>query len=135
MHYTVVEDLDGLGIQHLNLDAWHKYVICARICQDYFPELVKQIIIIRAPAIFKTIMKIIQHCFDEGVRDKMIVLDVQETRLGLMKYIDSKWIPESLGGELRVGGDPECFGVLPAGRSLVPQRLMDDINAAYRDRD
>lgn len=134
MYFTIVEDLHGLGTQHLNLDGWRKYSRCARICQDYFPEIVKRVIIVRAPWIFGRIWNIMKHCLDETFRDKIVFINASETRAGLVKYIDSKWVPESLGGDLRVAGDPDCFGVLPVGRSLVPQELIDKINAAYRDR-
>lgn len=134
MYFTVVEDLRGLGTQHLNLDGWRKYSRCARICQDYFPEQVKKVIVVCAPWIFRRIWNIVKHCLDEGVRDKIVFIPASETRAGLLTYIDRKWVPEALGGQLRVGGDPDCFGVLPEGRSLVPQELVHKINAAYHDR-
>merc|ERR1711874_111085 len=61
MYFTIVEDLHGLGLQHFNLSALQKWKKCVRISQDYCPEMVKRIIIIRAPWIFPTIWNIAQH--------------------------------------------------------------------------
>mmetsp|Transcript_34767 Transcript_34767/g.99857 ORF Transcript_34767/g.99857 Transcript_34767/m.99857 type:complete len:412 (-) Transcript_34767:361-1596(-) len=132
MYFTVVADMHGLGVQHFIFSAFRQYNKCSRLSEDYFPELIKRIIIIRPPWIFPKVWRIARHFFDAGTRDKMIFLKTPE---GLREYVDSKWTPESLGGELRVCGNPDCSPVLPAGGSLAPQELIDDINAAYSGQD
>jgi len=131
MQYTFVEDLHGLGLQHFKADAFRKYRKCARLGQDYFPETLKRVIIVRAPWIFPKMWNIFQHFFDEGTRNKIIILGDDEMHAGLRKYIDSKWIPKSLGGDLCLDGSPDCFSILPPGRADVPQELVDEILATY----
>lgn len=131
MHYTFVEDLHGLGLKHFKRDAFRKYQKCARLGQDYFPEILKRIIIVRAPWIFPKVWNIFRHFFDQGMRDKIIILGEDEMHAGLRKYIDSKWIPKTLGGDLCLDGSPDCFSILPPGGAYVPQDLIDDILMAY----
>lgn len=131
MYYTIVVDLHGLGVGHLNFSGFRKYQKCIRFAQDYFPEMIKRVIVCGAPWIFGRIWSIVQVFFDEGLREKMIFLRGDETIAGLRKHIDEKWIPANLGGALRVAGNVDCSPILPPPAGLVPQELMDDIVAAY----
>lgn len=130
MYYTVVEDLYGLGLQHMNWAGLQKYKACVRISEDYFPEIVKRIIIVRAPWIFTKIWAIVQHFFDAGTRDKIQIVNPSDTYKVLTKYIDKEWIPESLGGDLRVASDPDCAPLIPLA-GPVPPDILNEICALY----
>merc|ERR1712190_50098 len=103
MYFFVIEDLKGLGLQHFHLGGLQKYKACVRIDEDYFPVIVKSVLIVRAPWIFTKIWAIVKHFFDQGTREKIQVVPAHETYNVLTKYIPKEWIMESLGGDLRVG--------------------------------
>lgn len=133
MYYTVVEDLEGLGIQHLNLSALQKYKACVRIDQDYYPEILSRILIVRAPWIFAQIWAIAKHFFDQGTRDKIQIVSAKDTKKVLSQFVESKWLPEEFGGTLKLGSNPEhycCDPFIPTGKE-VPPELVGDIRAAY----
>jgi len=130
MYMTVVVDLAGLGIQHLNLALLRKFHKNVRISQDHFPELVRRAIVVRAPRIFTRIWAIVQHFFDEGTRKKIRIAGDADTIAVLSEWIDKSWIPEGLGGDLRQGSSPMCAPFIAAG-GPVPSSLVETIKCEY----
>lgn len=127
IYFTAVEDLTGLGIQHLNMRALNNYQAAVRLCEDDYPEMVKRALVIHAPGIFARLWKLVQHFFDEGTREKIQIVGAKDTLTTLKQYIDPEWIPECYGGTLRVGTSPWCEPVLPRPKRGVPAELVREI--------
>lgn len=126
-YMTVVVDLADVGTQHLNMSAIAKYKICVRVMEDNFPELVKRIIIVRAPRIASTLWNLAAHFFDEGTRAKIRFADSGRPFDTLTQYIDGKWVPEALGGSHRIGSSAFCEPIIPAPDGPPPPELMRDL--------
>jgi hypothetical protein len=130
MYWTVIEDMKGLGWQHFNLGALAKFKETVRIGQDYFPDVVKRIVVIRAPRVFSLIWNIVQHFLDEGTRDKVQIVSEKDTLKMLTRYIDRKWIPQELGGDCSIKSNPGCEPLLTKAGS-VPPDLVSEIRSRF----
>jgi len=128
MYMTVIADLADIDFRNMNIKALPKYKICARILEDCFPEMVKRIIIVRAPRAFYALWRLISPVFDEGTRAKIQIADSRNTVDVLSKYIEPEWIPEALGGLSRVAGSSYCEPLVPGPSAMVvPRELLEDI--------
>ena len=70
--FTVVFDLQGLSARHMRPGLLPVCGTVARILQDNYPEIVKRVLIIRSPYLFKTIWSLIKHFFDPELRELMV---------------------------------------------------------------
>merc|ERR1711920_79273 len=129
MYMTVVVDLADLGLKHLNWKAAPKYKHLVRIMEDNFPEMVKRIVIVRAPRIASTLWNVASKFFDEGTRSKMQIADERCTLETLSGVIDSKWIPKALGGSYDLAGSPYCEPMIPGPYGQVPRELVENLHA------
>eukprot|EP00451_Oxyrrhis_marina_P029234 CAMPEP_0204379644 /NCGR_PEP_ID=MMETSP0469-20131031/52759_1 /ASSEMBLY_ACC=CAM_ASM_000384 /TAXON_ID=2969 /ORGANISM="Oxyrrhis marina" /LENGTH=227 /DNA_ID=CAMNT_0051371157 /DNA_START=20 /DNA_END=703 /DNA_ORIENTATION=+ len=129
---TIVEDLQGLNSSQFHLGGFAKFGLCARIGEDYFPELVKKIVVVRAPWIFSAMWKIVQLFFDEGTRAKIDFVPDSRTYDAISALIEPQWIPEILGGELRACGRSDCFPVIAKPPREVDEQLIADIKASMK---
>lgn len=126
---TVVVDLHGLSWHMLNVKAAPKYKHCVRIMEDNFPELVKRIVVVRAPRLASTMWKVLSKFFDEGTRNKIYIADEGSTMETLSKIVDPKWIPRALGGDHESRDGSWCEPLLPGWSKppTVPRTLVEDI--------
>ena len=79
---VVVQDLQGLGRHHLLPAGLRPLKLLARVCEDNFPETLKALYLINAPAIFSVVWRVVKLFFDPAVRAKFEVGAARlETRL------------------------------------------------------
>ena len=90
---TIMEDLHGLSIAHMNRQLLSVYAEIMRIDQDCYPEVAKQMIIIRAPTIFRVIWIIAKHFFDPGVLAGMIFTGPNNYKQVLSEHFDLEILP------------------------------------------
>jgi len=134
MYMTVVVDLADFRMRNTNIKALPKYKACVRIMEDNFPEMVKRIVVVRAPTVFYTVWRLLSKCFDEGTRSKIQIVDERNTLETLSKLVDPAWIPEALGGSCRVAGSLYCEPCIPGPGALsVPPELLEDIQRESAD--
>jgi len=131
MYMTAVVDFSAMGMRHLNRKALPKWSIGARILEDYFPEMVKRIIVVRAPPLASAIWRVVSKVFDEGTRNKIQIADESRTVETLEKFMDAHWIPEALGGTNRVEGSPYCDPLIPGPAGPLPGELVEALYKAY----
>mmetsp|Transcript_44558 Transcript_44558/g.127759 ORF Transcript_44558/g.127759 Transcript_44558/m.127759 type:complete len:461 (+) Transcript_44558:84-1466(+) len=131
VYFTAVEDLTGLGLQHLNPRSLKNYQALVRFCEDNYPEMVKRALVIKAPGIFARIWKLVKHFFDKGTRDKIQIVGARDTYDTLCEYIDPEWIPECYGGKLRVGTNEWCEPVLPRPAGGIPEDLLQEVLSTW----
>lgn len=127
VYFTVVEDLTGLGIQHLNRRGLQNYQAVVRYCEDNYPEMVKRALVIKAPGIFARIWSLVKHFFDEGTREKIQIVGGSETYETLSRFVEPRWIPECYGGQLRIGGNCCCEPVLPRPVAGIPEDILQEV--------
>lgn len=121
---TVVQDLGGLSLDHLNPQGLKLFNLMSRIDQDCYPEIIKRVLIINVPWVFEAIWKIVQYFFDQGLRDKMqIIRSKEKVRETLLKYIAEENVPAYLGGSLSICGDDECGAIMPPG-GPIPEHIL-----------
>uniref|UniRef100_A0A6V0GH43 CRAL-TRIO domain-containing protein n=1 Tax=Zooxanthella nutricula TaxID=1333877 RepID=A0A6V0GH43_9DINO len=126
MYFTVVVDLAGLGVKHMNRRSLSEYQQLVRIDEDLYPEMVKRVIVVNAPRIFDTIWSIVKYFFDEGTRAKIQIAGKTRPEVALAPFLESKWIPQALGGDLHVGSggcdsaycEPFIIGATPVSDDL-----------------
>jgi len=131
MYMTVVVDLSDMQASHLSLKVVSKFKVCARIPEDYFPEMVKRIIVVGAPRMASALWAFVVQLLDKNTREKIQVAHSRQSFETLNQFIDAKWIPEALGGKSTVAGDPWCYPHIPGpAAGAVPPSLMHDIRTA-----
>lgn len=121
---TLVEDLQGLSVSHLNRQLLSVYGEIMRLDQDNYPETAKKLIIIRAPLLFRTIWKMAKFFFDPGVVEKMVFVSAKHTAKVLEEYLDLHILPSCVipeGQGQATDGMPSRFegGPLPKGTDGV----------------
>jgi len=147
--FTVIFDLQGLSSQHMRPGLLPVCGTVARILQDNYPEIVRRVIVIRAPYLFKTIWGLVKHFFDPELRDLMIFgTSEANSEEVLDQYIDRDVLPHCIhplgkdgplargyahvkmnGGTIPAEGEyktpPELLG---AGRSHPDQSTNESIS-------
>jgi len=87
----IVEDLEGYGWKHFDLDFQKKV---GSMWHDTFPLRVKKIHVLNPPAIFDAIMKIAKSLTKSKILDRIEFTHKQD----LTKHIDKSDLPEHFGG-------------------------------------
>lgn len=95
----LIIDLKGVGTStFFNKELRNFLNICAKMGQDYYPEVLGKCFIINAPMLFKGIWSIVSTMLDERTVNKFIM----ESGNGLetmKKHLDIDLLPVSLGGK------------------------------------
>lgn len=131
MQMTVVVDCADLSMKLFNTKGIANYKACVRTMEDNFPEIVKRVIVVRAPRIAYMLWSLVSRFFDEGTRDKIQIADVSRTMEVLSSFIDPKWVPEALGGRHRIGSSDWCGPCIPTKGGCPHPQVMRDIAAAF----
>lgn len=130
VYMTVVVDCSGISFKHFSPTVALKYKQIVRIAEDYYPEMVKRVLIVRAPWFFNQGWSVVSRFFDEGTRSKFTVVKTAQTREALAKVMDEHWIPQELGGPCRLGTHRFCAPVIPDGGE-APRELVQKICAEF----
>jgi hypothetical protein len=128
---TVVLDVGEATRQLLNPSFGVKYRRCVRIAEDYYPEMIKRVVVVRAPGFAAIAWRTISRFFDEGTQAKFQFVDSRNTYDALVRIMDSKWIPEALGGSNRLGRNEWCAPVIAEGGG-PPLNVVRQIERNYR---
>ena len=64
LQITVVTDLHNLSSRHLYRPTLKFFADTEKIVEDYYPEFIYRVLIIRAPAIFNLLYGMVKHVFD-----------------------------------------------------------------------
>lgn len=112
----IIEDLTGLGTQHLYPAGLSMFGKIVRVMEDHYPEILGSAIVINAPSIFTMIWNLVSKFFDERTRNKIHILgsDYIDT---LKELMDEDQIPQELGGKW-------TKSKMPTGGS-VPDKYYD----------
>eukprot|EP00434_Breviolum_minutum_P012889 symbB.v1.2.011359.t1/scaffold741.1/size166877/3 len=91
-----------------------------RIEADNYPEVLKRVIVCRAPWFFPAFFQMIRPFMDPGTVAKILVPKAgRDTRETLLRHVHANAVPEELGGCLQ-----NDVQLIPPG-GVVPQELID----------
>lgn len=95
---TVIDDAHNLPLMKIirNGAVLRTFGDCMRLDQDYYPEMAKRIIVIRAPQLFNVIWNIAKNFFDKNMREKIIVSTEKDYEKVLKQYLDLEVLPKEL---------------------------------------
>jgi hypothetical protein len=130
LYMTVVVDCSDLTLKHVSPKAALKYKQIVRLAEDYYPEMIKRVLVVRAPWFFNQGWSVVSRFFDEGTRNKFSVVKTAQTREALAKVMDEHWIPQELGGPCRLGSHRFCAPVIPEGGE-APKELLQKICSEF----
>lgn len=117
---TVIFDMEGVGRHILWRPGIQMYLYMAQILEDNYPEMLKKLLVINAPAIFPILYKLCKPLVSKDTRRKIEILggNYQEC---LKKYIDDEHLPACYGGTLTdPDGNPRCITKICQG-GIVPE--------------
>eukprot|EP00041_Stephanoeca_diplocostata_P007981 m.114663 g.114663 ORF g.114663 m.114663 type:complete len:507 (+) comp17119_c0_seq1:172-1692(+) len=117
--FTMVLDLKGLGMHSAYMPYVRIFNECNKLAQQVYPELIRHILILNPPSIFKVVFALVRPFLMERVVEKIRVIRGSPLA-GLSEYIDVKYIPAMYGGE---GPDPDETG--EASVQLLKQHKVD----------
>jgi hypothetical protein len=117
----VIQDLRGLGMAHMSKQGLALVKAAAAIDDSYYPESLKQCVIVNAPAAFSMVWSVCKHFFDASTRDKVQIHSGPATA-ELLKLVRKQDLPKFLGGDLVVDGDAHCRSIIKPG-GTVPASL------------
>ncbi|XP_078362571.1 SEC14-like protein 2 [Oculina patagonica] len=105
---VMVMDMEGLGLKHLWRPGVMVFNTVTSFYEDNFPEVMKNILVIKAPKIFPIAYALVKPFLSEVTRNKVKILG-GDWKTELLEYIDEENLPEYYGGSCRdPDGDPLC---------------------------
>ena len=95
---TVIFDLDGLCMRHLQAGLLGLVEEGIQFFQDHYMGMAKRILVVRAPVIFRIVWSIVQHFCSEQLKKMIIFSNHRTAQKTLDKYIDRAVLPPCLVG-------------------------------------
>jgi len=129
MGFTLVQDLGDLGIEHFGPNGVKVFKTIAKIDQDNFPEGLRKVYFVNTPKVFRVGWDLVKSAIDEGVVAKFCFFGGQEEYLPeLKKVMSDDNIPEEYGGKAKVD-------LSPGGSVKKYKKLAKEIKHEIRDRE
>ena len=130
---SVIIDLAGLTLRHASASTLAVLKHRTRLEEDNYPEVVKRVFIINAPALFTATWGLVRHFLDDGTAAKFCICGTDFAPT-LLKYIDVAAIPASLGGTLRdASGAADCRLLVGPGGNVPLAVTLGVANDALGD--
>uniref|UniRef100_A0A8C6TQ16 SEC14-like lipid binding 7 n=1 Tax=Neogobius melanostomus TaxID=47308 RepID=A0A8C6TQ16_9GOBI len=129
---TLIYDCEGLGLKHMWKPAIETYGEVLTMFEDNYPEGLKRLYLIKAPALFPMAYNLIKHFLCEETRQKILILGSNWKDV-LRKNIDPEQLPAVYGGSLTdPDGDPRCRTKINYG-GTVPKSyyIQNSVNVEY----
>mmetsp|Transcript_32792 Transcript_32792/g.91846 ORF Transcript_32792/g.91846 Transcript_32792/m.91846 type:complete len:400 (+) Transcript_32792:100-1299(+) len=99
-----VIDLDGIGWNHIQKDAMSVLQAFIEVDQANFPEMLKRLFIIRAPAAFTAIWRLIKPWLDARTLAKIEICGYNDFLEPMLLEIPLEHIPKEYGGKCQCPG-------------------------------
>jgi len=140
MGFVLVQDLEGLGLDHIGPNGVKVFKMIAKIDQDNFPEGLRKVFFVNTPKLFQMAWKLVKSAIDDGVVAKFSFFGGQEEFLPeLQKVVNDENIPEEYGGTQKValapGGSVKKYKKLAKEREkLKKEKQKEKDNEEDDDR-
>lgn len=97
---TGVEDLEGLGMAHMNTALLAVLKEFTKIDSDNYPESLRKVFIVNVPSVFNLIWKMVQYFWDENQKSKFQFLPAgTDLAPVLLQFIHEEDLPKAYGGK------------------------------------
>ncbi|XP_050412466.1 retinal-binding protein [Patella vulgata] len=126
---TVIFDMTGVSTKMLWKPGLQMYLHLVKVLEDNYPEMMKRMFVVNAPAIFPLLYKICRPLVSDDMKNKIHVLG-DDYKDVLLKYIDTGELPGFLGGnKTDPDGNPRCTSwICQGGEVPVSYYLKDTEN-------
>ncbi|CAH3196634.1 unnamed protein product, partial [Porites evermanni] len=108
---VMLMDMEGLGLKHLWKPGITKSFFFQQVTafyEDNFPEVMKNILVVKAPKLFPIAYSLVKPFLNEVTRNKVKIFG-GDWKSELLEYIDEDNLPEYYGGKCRdPDGNPKC---------------------------
>jgi acyl-CoA-binding protein len=118
----VINDLEGLGAQHVSTTVLGFLKTMSRSDQDNYCDHLHKLYVVNAPWIFSVAWRVIKTFLEKHVQEKIHILSGSEAHKVLVEEIGAANVPEFLGGTYECEGP--CTSTVD-GHATVGQREMD----------
>ncbi|XP_055003184.1 SEC14-like protein 4 [Sorex araneus] len=106
---VMVFDMEGLSLRHLWKPAVEVYQQFFAMLEANYPETVKNLFIVRAPALFPVAFNLVKSFMSEETRKKIVILG-GNWKQELTKFISPDQLPVEFGGTMTdPDGNPKCL--------------------------
>ncbi|XP_008054370.2 SEC14-like protein 4 isoform X1 [Carlito syrichta] len=117
----MVFDLEGLSLKHLWKPAVEVYQQFFAMLEANYPEMLKNLIVVRAPRLFPVAFNLVKSFMSEDTRRKIVILG-DNWKQELPKFICPDQLPVEFGGTMTdPDGNPKCLTKINYGGE-VPKR-------------
>lgn len=111
---TVVVDLNGMSMSHATPSVYGALKKRVRLEEDNYPEVVRTVSIVNAPAVFTAIWAVVSKFLDNGTRAKMSIHGTSFHKEVTGRGVNVQSLPAELGGGLVDHGIHLPTGPIPA---------------------
>jgi acyl-CoA-binding protein len=119
----VINDLEGLGAQHVSSTVLGFLKAMSRVDQDNFCELLHKMYVVNAPWIFSVAWRIIKTFLEKRVQEKIIIISGDADAQNILNdEIGADSVPKFLGGSYDCEGPCTCTA---SGHVTPKQREFD----------
>ncbi|XP_045390421.1 SEC14-like protein 4 isoform X1 [Lemur catta] len=128
----MVFDMEGLSLRHLWKPAVEVYQQFFAILEANYPEMLKNLIIVRASRLFPVAFNLVKSFMSEETRRKIVILG-DNWKQELTKFISPDQLPVEFGGTMTdPDGNPKCLTKINYGGE-VPKTyyLRNQVRAQY----
>uniref|UniRef100_A0A8C8ZYM7 SEC14 like lipid binding 4 n=2 Tax=Prolemur simus TaxID=1328070 RepID=A0A8C8ZYM7_PROSS len=128
----MVFDMEGLGLRHLWKPAVEVYQQFFAILEANYPEMLKNLIIVRASRLFPVAFNLVKSFMSEETRRKIVILG-DNWKQELTKFISPNQLPVEFGGTMTdPDGNPKCLTKINYGGE-VPKTyyLRNQVRVQY----
>ncbi|XP_055972515.1 SEC14-like protein 4 [Sorex fumeus] len=106
---VMVFDMEGLSLRHLWKPAVEVYQQFFAMLEANYPETVKKLFVVRAPALFPVAFNLVKSFMSEETRKKIMILG-GNWKQELVKFISPDQLPMEFGGTMTdPDGNPKCL--------------------------
>uniref|UniRef100_A0A8C3WKS5 SEC14 like lipid binding 4 n=2 Tax=Catagonus wagneri TaxID=51154 RepID=A0A8C3WKS5_9CETA len=128
----MVFDMEALSLKHLWKPAVEVYQQFFAILEANYPEMLKNLIVVRAPKLFPVAFNLVKPFMSEVTRRKMVILG-GNWKQELPKFISPDQLPMEFGGTMTdPDGNPKCLTKIKYGGE-VPKSyyLRNQVRTQY----
>ena len=90
-------DLHGFTMGQINKRVYHFVQIASKIGQDYYPEIMGQLLIVDSPWVFSGVYAVVKGFLDPKTRKKIQIVGSKYQKQ-LLELVDEDKLPKFLGG-------------------------------------
>ncbi|CAD5120714.1 DgyrCDS9273 [Dimorphilus gyrociliatus] len=124
----VIFDMEKCGTSHLWRSGIQMYMYLVQLLEDNYPEMVKYLYVINAPAFLPILYRIAKPLLSDDMRNKIQFLG-SDFRQRLIDKIGAEYLPQCLGGTLTgPNGDARCCHLATQGGKIPESYYLKNVN-------